>query len=100
MSFYNYYDCTSAAMEKHDGFLKDTLTKMLLVRNHIAIHDLFHAAKIRKHWEQQGHLNTQEVDWEVVHKANAGRTVAQHLFDVKRISGYLGVGKWLVRWKQ
>ena len=30
----------------------------------------------------------------------SSRSVAQHIFDVKRVSGYLGVGKWMFRWRK
>jgi hypothetical protein len=64
-------------------------------------HDLFHAAVLRAYWEDKGRINPeQEVDWAVLRKANSQRSVAQHLFSIKRVSGYIGVRKWLSRWKQ
>jgi len=64
-------------------------------------HDIYHAAAIQTHWEEKGAvMDPQAVDWELVKKVNSKRSVAQHLFTVKRVSGYLGVAKWLHRWNQ
>ena len=65
------------------------------------IHDTFHASRIKAYWEEQSAItSSHEVDWEVLRKANSERSVAQHVFTVKRVSGYIGVRKWLYRWKQ
>jgi len=65
------------------------------------IHDTFHASRIKAYWEEKSAISSlNAVDWEVLSKANSGRSVAQHMFTVKRVSGYIGVRKWLYRWKQ
>jgi len=64
-------------------------------------HSLFHADMLRVYWKDHACADSElEVDWAVLAKANSQRSVAQHLFHVKQVSGYLGVGKWLHRWKQ
>jgi hypothetical protein len=64
-------------------------------------HELFHASFLQAYWEEKGRINSdQDVDWEVLRKANMNRSVAQHLFTVKRVSGFIGVRKWLHRWRQ
>ena len=65
------------------------------------IHREFHAYNLRVYWKEKGTIiNDAEVDWDILKRTNATRTIAQHIFTVKRVSGYLGVGKWLHRWKK
>jgi len=64
-------------------------------------HDLFHAASLQSYLEEK-RINQAPaaVDWELVQKANLMRSVGQHMFTVKTVSGYLGVAKWMYRWNQ
>jgi len=63
-------------------------------------HDLFHADLLKEYWKQHSQVNSdQAIDWEVLKKANSQRTIAQHIFHVKQVSGYIGVGKWMHRWR-
>lgn len=64
-------------------------------------HEAIHSTILKAHWMDHNKATMEpEVDWKVLCKANSMRSRAQHLFTVKRVSGYLGVAKWLHRWKQ
>jgi len=64
-------------------------------------HDVIHSSLLKAYWTDRTKATLEpEVDWVELDKANKLRSRAQHLFTVKRVSGYLGVAKWLHRWKQ
>jgi len=59
-------------------------------------HDVFHADRIQDYWIAHSQVNHgQAVVWAVLKKADSQRSVTQHVFHVKQVSGYIGVGKWM-----